>query len=41
MDFTNIYAQGFARVAARVVPITLADPQRNAAAILEDLPPLA
>jgi len=41
VDFTNIYAQGFARVAARVLPIHLADPAANAAAIAADLAPLS
>ena len=36
MDFANIYAQGFARVAARVLPITLGDPAANASAIIAD-----
>ena len=37
MDFANIYAQGFARVAARVLPVKLADPVANAAAVIEDV----
>jgi len=37
MDFANIYAQGFARVAARVVPVKLADPAANAATVAEDV----
>ncbi|MCL2736093.1 MAG: NAD(+) synthase [Propionibacteriaceae bacterium] len=37
MDFANVYAQGFARVAARVVPVHLARPDKNAQAIIEDL----
>jgi len=41
MDFANIYAQGFARVAARVLPIKLADPAANAAAIIADAQSLA
>ena len=41
MDFANIYAQGFARVAARVPPVKLADPAANAAAIIEDVKALA
>jgi NAD+ synthase (glutamine-hydrolysing) len=41
VDFANLYAQGFARVAARVVPITLANPAANAAAIIADLEPLS
>ncbi|WP_278235635.1 NAD(+) synthase [Isoptericola sp. AK164] len=35
MDFRNAYAHGFARVAACTVPVTLADPAANAAAILD------
>ena len=35
MDFSNAYAQGFARVAACTVPVTIADPAANAAAVLE------
>ncbi|MBO0812198.1 MAG: NAD(+) synthase [Microlunatus sp.] len=35
MDFYNAYAQGFARVAACTVPIAIADPAANAAAVLE------
>ena len=41
MDFANIYAQGFARVAARCLPIKLADPAANAAAVIEDVKALA
>ena len=41
MDFANIYAQGFARVAARVLPVKLADPAANAAAVVEDVKALA
>ena len=37
MDFANIYAQGFARVAARVLPVKLADPAANAAVVIEDV----
>jgi len=37
MDFANVYAQGFLRVAARVLPIHLACPEQNAQAIIEDL----
>ena len=37
MDFTNVYAQGFVRAAARVVPLSLAQPEKNAQAIIEDL----
>ncbi|MDR2620402.1 MAG: NAD(+) synthase, partial [Propionibacteriaceae bacterium] len=36
MDFRNIYAQGFARVAARVLPVRDADPAANAAAVIDD-----
>ena len=35
MDFYSAYAQGFARVAACTLPIALADPAANAAAVLE------
>ncbi len=35
MDFYSSYAQGFARVAAVTVPVTVADPAANAAVILE------
>lgn len=35
MDFYNAYAQGFARVAACTVPVRLADPAANAAAVLD------
>ena len=34
MDFTSAYAHGFARVAACTLPVVLADPARNAAAVL-------
>ena len=34
-DFRNLYRHGFARVAACTLPVTMADPQANAAAILE------
>jgi NAD+ synthase (glutamine-hydrolysing) len=37
VEFRNIYDQGFARVAARVLPVKLADPMANARAIVEDL----
>jgi len=37
MDFSNVYAQGFARVAARVLPVHLAQPELNAQAIIEDV----
>ena len=37
MDFANVYAQGFARVAVRVLPIRLAQPRPNASAIVEDV----
>ncbi|MGN7247711.1 NAD(+) synthase [Janibacter anophelis] len=35
MDFRNLYRHGFARVAACTLPVTMADPHANAAAILE------
>lgn len=35
MDFYSAYAQGFARVAAVTLPVRLADPAANAAAVLE------
>ena len=37
MDFTNVYDQGFARLAARVLPVHLARPEKNAKAVIEDL----
>ncbi|RNM14413.1 NAD(+) synthase [Nocardioides pocheonensis] len=36
MDFASIYAHGFARVAACTVPVALADPPANAAAVLAE-----
>ncbi|MCA5894483.1 NAD(+) synthase [Isoptericola sp. NEAU-Y5] len=36
MDFSSAYAHGFARVAACTVPVTVADPRANAAAILAE-----
>ncbi|WP_407320194.1 NAD(+) synthase [Isoptericola halotolerans] len=36
MDFRNAYAHGFARVAACTVPVSVADPAANAAAILAE-----
>ena len=36
MDFYSAYAQGFARVAACSVPVRLADPAANAAAVLAE-----
>ncbi|QGN34884.1 NAD(+) synthase [Microlunatus sp. Gsoil 973] len=33
MDFSNAYAQGFARVAACTVPVAIADPAANAAVV--------
>ncbi|WP_079573480.1 NAD(+) synthase [Krasilnikoviella flava] len=36
MDFTSAYAHGFARVAACTVPVTVADPRANAAAVLAE-----
>ena len=41
MDFANIYAQGFARVAARCLPVHLADPAANAASVIEDVATLS
>ena len=35
MDFTSAYAQGFARVAACTLPLSLADPAANAASVIE------
>ena len=35
MDFYNAYAQGFARVAACTIPVAVADPAANAAAVLD------
>ena len=35
MDFYSAYAHGFARIAACTVPITVADPETNAATVLE------
>ncbi|UZN05116.1 NAD(+) synthase [Cellulomonas sp. S1-8] len=35
MDFLSSYSHGFARVAACTVPVTVADPARNAAAVLD------
>ena len=35
MDFYSAYDQGFARVAACTVPVSIADPARNAATVLE------
>ncbi len=37
MDFRNVYAQGFARVAACTVPVTLADPAANAARLIDEV----
>ncbi|MDN5718188.1 MAG: NAD(+) synthase, partial [Janibacter sp.] len=34
-DFRNLYRHGFARVAACTLPVTMADPHANAAAILD------
>ncbi len=36
MDFYSAYAQGFARVAACTLPVTVADPAANAAAVLAE-----
>ncbi|MDR0285704.1 MAG: NAD(+) synthase [Propionibacteriaceae bacterium] len=41
MEFANLYAQGFARVAARVLPVHLAEPDANARAIVDDVTALA
>ena len=35
MDFYSAYAQGFARIAAVTLPVHLADPVANAAAVIE------
>lgn len=35
MDFLSAYAHGFARVAACTTPVTVADPARNAAAVID------
>ena len=35
VDFTSAYAHGFARIAACTVPVTIADPGRNAATVVE------
>ncbi len=35
MDFRNVYAQGFARVAACTLPVAIADPMTNAERIIE------
>ncbi len=37
MDFRNAYAHGFARVAACTLPVTMADPAKNAAATIEQV----
>jgi NAD+ synthase (glutamine-hydrolysing) len=37
MDFRNVYAQGFARVAACTLPVALADPAENARRIVEQV----
>jgi NAD+ synthase (glutamine-hydrolysing) len=36
VDFSSVYAQGFARVAACTLPTTIADPRANAAAVLAE-----
>ncbi|MEN5075504.1 NAD(+) synthase [Isoptericola cucumis] len=36
MDFSSAYAHGFARVAACTVPVAVADPRANAAAVLAE-----
>ena len=35
VDFRNLYRHGFARIAACTLPVTMADPHANAAAILD------
>ncbi|KRE63732.1 NAD(+) synthase [Nostocoides sp. Soil756] len=37
MEFRNVYAQGFARVAACTLPVALADPAENARRIVEQV----
>ncbi len=37
MDFRNVYAQGFARVAACTLPVALADPAENARRVIEQV----
>ncbi len=37
MDFRNVYAQGFARVAACTLPVALADPAENARRVVEQV----
>ena len=37
MDFRNVYAQGFARVAACTLPVAIADPMANAERIIEQV----
>ncbi|MEO6019511.1 MAG: NAD(+) synthase [Knoellia sp.] len=37
MDFRNAYAHGFARVAACTLPVTMADPVKNAAATIKQV----
>ena len=37
MDFRNVYAQGFARVAACTLPVALADPAANAERVAEQV----
>ncbi|MFI9485116.1 NAD(+) synthase [Promicromonospora sp. NPDC052451] len=41
MDFYNAYAHGFARVAACTIPVAVADPATNAAAVLDQARQLA
>src|SRR6476661_4562660 len=36
VEFYSAYAQGFARVAACTIPVALADPSANAAAVLTE-----
>jgi len=37
VDFRNLYAHGFARIASCTVPVALADPATNAARIIEQV----
>src|SRR3954452_22745684 len=36
VDFSSVYDQGFVRVAACTLPVTIADPHANAAAVLAE-----
>ena len=38
VDFESAYSHGFARVAACTVPVSIADPETNATAILSEAP---